>query len=118
MMRRLAEQPPALPFDAGEVQRALEGFFPHPEYGRAWLVEVAGSVVGYVILTLGYSFEYRGRDGFVDELYIEPEFRRKGLGRQAMEFVEARAREMGVNALHLEVDTKNEAAMELYRRAA
>ena len=118
MMRRLAEQAPAVPFDDREVRRALEEFFLHPEYGRAWLIELAGSVVGYVILTLGYSFEYRGRDGFVDELYIEPEFRRKGLGRRAMEFVEARAREMGVNALHLEVDRQNEAALELYHRAA
>jgi ribosomal protein S18 acetylase RimI-like enzyme len=70
-----------------------------------------------VILTLGYSFEFRGRDAFVDELYIEPEFRRRGLGRRAMEFLEERARALGVNAVHLEVDRGNDAAAELYRRA-
>lgn len=118
MMRRLAEQPPALPFHDEEASQALQNFFAHSEYGRAWLIEAAGNVVGYVILTLGYSFEYRGRDAFVDELYIEPEFRRRGLGRRAMEFVEKRAKEMGVNALHLEVDPKNEAALELYRQSA
>lgn len=118
MMSRLAEQPPAVPFDDGEVGRALEEFFAHPEYGRTWLIKKERAVAGYVILTLGYSFEYRGRDGFVDELYVEPGFRRRGLGRRAMEFVETRAREIGVNALHLEVDPKNEAALELYRSAA
>lgn len=75
------------------------------------------SVAGYVILTLDYSFEYRGRDAFIDELYIEPEFRRRGLGARAMEFVEQRARAMGVNALHLEVDRENEPALELYKKS-
>jgi ribosomal protein S18 acetylase RimI-like enzyme len=33
-----------------------------------------------------------------------------------MEFVETVARELGVNAMHLEVSRDNEAALELYRR--
>jgi ribosomal protein S18 acetylase RimI-like enzyme len=33
-----------------------------------------------------------------------------------MEFVEARARELGVNAIHLEVDRGNDPALGLYRR--
>src|SRR5206468_1046489 len=98
MMRRLAEQPPSLPFDDQEVRNALEEFFALPEYGRAWLIYSDRDIAGYVILTVSYSFEYRGRDGFLDELYIEPEFRRRGLGMHAMAFVEQRAREMGVNA--------------------
>ena len=116
MMRGLAEHPPAIPFDDDEVGAALRGFFAHPELGRAWLICAGKHVAGYVILTLGYSFEYRGRDGFIDELYIEPEFRRRGLGSQAIEFVEECARAQGVNALHLEVDRENEVALELYKK--
>jgi ribosomal protein S18 acetylase RimI-like enzyme len=117
MMRGLAEHPPAIPFDEGEVGAALEKFFADAALGKAWLIWVGERAAGYVILTLGYSFEFRGRDAFIDELYVEPEFRRRGLGRRAMEFVEARAREMGVNAVHLEVDRENEPARELYRRS-
>jgi ribosomal protein S18 acetylase RimI-like enzyme len=116
MMRSLAEQPPALPFGEGEVRAALETFLAHAELGQAWLLWLGERPAGYVILTLGYSFEFRGRDAFIDELYIEPEFRRRGLGRHAMEFVEERARALGVNALHLEVDRGNDPAVELYRR--
>ncbi len=118
MMRNLAEQPPALPFDEEDVRAALEPFLADANLGQAWLLWLGQKPVGYVILTLGYSFEFRGRDAFVDELYIEPEFRRMGLGRRAMEVVEEKARELGVNALHLEVDRENEAALALYRRAA
>ncbi len=116
MMRSLAEQPPALAFDEGEVRAALDKFLDHVDLGQAWLLWASEKAAGYVILTLGFGFEYRGRDAFIDELYIEPEYRRMGLGRRAMEFVEEEARALGVNALHLEVDRANHPALELYRR--
>jgi diamine N-acetyltransferase len=116
MMRSLAEQPPAIPFDEGEVRAALDKFLGHAELGQAWLLWLGEKPAGYVILTLGYSFEFRGRDAFIDELYIEPEFRRRGLGRRALEYLEEKARASGVNALHLEVDRGNDPAQELYRR--
>jgi diamine N-acetyltransferase len=117
MMRSLAEHPPAIPFDEGEVRAALDKFLAHAELGQTWLLWLDERPAGYVILTLGYSFEFRGRDAFIDELYIDPEFRRMGLGRRAVEFVEEKARALNVNALHLEVDRGNDPAMELYRRA-
>jgi len=86
-------------------------------FGRAWLIVAGEEPVGYVVLTVSFSFEYRGRDAFVDELYVEQEFRGRGIGRRAMEFVEEVARELGVNAVHLEVSRDNDAALELYRRA-
>lgn len=117
MMRSLAEQPPSLPFDEREIHAALEKFLSLPEFGRAWLICFEDKTVGYIILTIGFSFEFRGTDAFVDELYVEPEYRRKGYARKAINFVEMQARKYGVNALHLEVDRENEAALELYRRA-
>jgi diamine N-acetyltransferase len=117
MMRRLALQPPALPFDEIELRAPLEKFLVHPELGRAWLVQHQETTVGYVILTMGFSFEFRGMDSFIDELYIEPQWRRMGFGRQAMRHVESQARALGANALHLEVDRGNDPATELYRRA-
>ena len=41
----------------------------------------------------------------------------QGIGRRAMEFVEAAAAELGVNAIHLEVTHGNDPAIGLYRRA-
>ena len=116
MMKRLALQEPALPFDERGVAQSWEQFLSNAEFGRAWLFSIDSEAAGYVILTLGYSFEYGGREAFVDELYVEQKFRGAGVGRQAMEFVEERARELGVNAIHLEVDRGNEPVMGLYRR--
>ena len=89
MMRRLVEQEPG-PYFFNEpvVRDALRTFLADPALGEAWIFFDEKTPVGYVVLTLGYSFEYHGRDAFIDELYIEPLYRRQGLGRRAVEFVE------------------------------
>jgi ribosomal protein S18 acetylase RimI-like enzyme len=73
--------------------------------------------VGYVVLTVSFSFEYRGYDAFIDELYIAEEYRRQGIGRRALEFVEIAAAKLGINAIHLEVSDGNDPAIGLYRWA-
>jgi len=117
MMRGLAEQEPgAYFFNEPVVREVLRTFLADANLGEAWVLWDGTMVAGYVVLTFGFSFEYHGRDAFIDELYIEPAYRRQGLGRRAMEFIEERARERGVGAIHLEVDEGNIAAEELYRR--
>jgi diamine N-acetyltransferase len=117
MMRRLAEQEPGkIQFDEGAARDAFRKLLQLPAFGRIWLFSEGGRPVGYIILTIGFSFEFHGHDAFIDELYVEGPFRRRGFGRQAVAFLEAGAREMGVNAVHLEVDDGNDPAFELYRR--
>jgi len=117
MMRALAEQEPgATHFDESAVRSAFLQFLSLPAFGRIWVLYHGPALVGYVVLTLGFSFEFRGHDAFIDELFIVPAHRRRGFGRQAMAFVEQEAREMGVHAIHLEVDRGNDPALELYRR--
>lgn len=117
MMRALAEQEPeVIPFNDSAARGAFHQFLSLPAFGRIWLLYDGAELIGYIILAIGFSFEFRGHDAFIDELYIVPACRRRGFGRQAMAFVEQQAREMGVNAIHLEVDPGNDAALELYRR--
>ena len=118
MMRNLAEQEPGpYFFDEPVVRDTLHKFLTNPDLGQAWVFVDDEIPVGYIILTFGFSFEFHGRDSFIDELYLEPQYRGRGIGRRAMHFVEERARELGVNAIHLEVDEGNTPAEELYRRA-
>ncbi|HLZ11366.1 MAG TPA: GNAT family N-acetyltransferase [Candidatus Acidoferrum sp.] len=119
LMRALAEQEPNPnpgAFRESLVGKAFHFLLDHPERGRVWVLAVDQSLVGYIVLTLGFSFEFFGTDAFIDELYIVPEYRRRGFGRRAVEFLEAEANKIGVNAVHLEVDIGNAAASELYRR--
>jgi ribosomal protein S18 acetylase RimI-like enzyme len=118
MMRVLAEQEPGkITFDETEARNTFRRLLGLPAFGAVWLLCVEKETVGYIVLTLGFSFEFHGHDAFIDELYVEPQYRRRGFGLQAVNFLEAIAREMGANALHLEVDRGNDPAMGLYRRA-
>jgi diamine N-acetyltransferase len=103
-------------FVAEEARAAALMLIDHPSLGRLWVAVHGDTVVGYVAVALGFSFEYRGREAFVDELFIAQTHRGRGLGREALEIAEAYCREAGVNALHLEVERHREPALELYRR--
>ena len=37
---------------------------------KAWLIDVEGVAVDYVIITLSFSVGTSARDGFIDELFI------------------------------------------------
>src|SRR5258708_39399779 len=114
MMRLLDEQESALiKFDETALSAAFRQFLALPAFGRVWLLCEGSKTVGYVVLTVGFSFEFRGHDAFIDELYIDAPYRRRGYGRRGLAFAEERAREMGVNASHLEVDKGNDPGFEL-----
>jgi ribosomal protein S18 acetylase RimI-like enzyme len=118
MMRKLAEQEPGkIKFDEAAARVTFRKLLSLPVFGRVWLLCEDHKSVGYIILTVGFSFEFHGHDAFIDELFIEAAYRRRGYGRQAVAFLEKKALEMGVNAVHLEVDDGNDPAFELYRRA-
>ena len=106
----------AYPFDAQITRAVLTRFIDDPALGRLWLILVEEAIVGYLALTFGYSFEYQGRDAFIDEFYLLPGYREQGIGTQAIEFAIAACPDLGVHALHLEVERYNP-AQRLYRRA-
>ena len=105
-----------LAFDEKLDRDVLANFLADASLGQLWLIQQEDEAIGYIILTLGYSLEYRGRDAFIDEFYIRPNYRGQGIGSQTLAFVEDACRVWGVQALHLEVDFENSDAQRLYRR--
>jgi GNAT superfamily N-acetyltransferase len=103
------------PFSPALAKRALGALLEDPALGQVWVAEMAGKVVAYVVLALGYSLEYGGRDAFIDELYVDPDHRGRGLGREALAVAETGARALGVRALHLEVERDKAGVRALYR---
>jgi ribosomal protein S18 acetylase RimI-like enzyme len=104
------------PFDPVAARDCFAAIVRNPALGRVWLIDAGGEAAGYAVLAFGYSLEYRGLDAFVDDLYVVPARRGRGFGQQTLEAVEAAARELGVRALHLEVERENASAQALYRR--
>lgn len=104
-------------FDEREVRDVLAQLFADDACGLACFILLNGEVAGYVVITFGFSVEFRGRNAFVDELFVKDEHRGLGLGAAAIGFAEGVCRERGVRALHLEVERQNTRAQSVYRRA-
>ncbi|MGE5805187.1 MAG: GNAT family N-acetyltransferase [Ignavibacteria bacterium] len=104
------------PFHEEKVGESVRNLIKNNNLGRIWIIEFDSKSVGYIILTFGYSIEYKGRDAFIDELYIEEEFRSRGIGRETMDFVIKESVKLGIKAVHLEVERNNDAAKNLYEK--
>jgi len=104
------------PFREEKVGESVRNLIKNINLGRIWIIEFDSKSVGYIILTFGYSIEYKGRDAFIDELYIEEEFRGRGIGRETVDFVIKESEKLGIKAVHLEVERNNDAAKNLYEK--
>ncbi len=73
-----------------------------------------GKTIGFFVLSLGHSVENGGTDGFIDDFYLVPAARGRGLGRQALALALEEARKSGIRVLLLEVEAENDRAYRLY----
>lgn len=116
MMRALWEHE-GIPFDAAAIRDALGDLFADPALGRVWIALVDDAVAGYAMGTWGFSTEQGGRFLLLDELFVLPSVRGRGVGAATLAFVEETAREEGAHAVRLEVSEGNGRARSLYRAA-
>ncbi len=105
--------------DATDAHRraAIEPLLNGIPYGVVYLIGPARAPVGYIVVTFGWSVEFGGMDGFVDELFVRPPVRGRGIASEVLQTLPQTLAEAGLRALHLEVDRENETAQRLYQRA-
>jgi ribosomal protein S18 acetylase RimI-like enzyme len=104
----------ALPVDAAGIERGVE--LALAAGSSAWLVVAlsSGMVVGIALANPIVSVEYGGAALWIEELYVAPAHRRRGVARALLGFVAAEARNHGMRALQLEVVPTQAAAFALY----
>jgi len=105
-----------LPLNEAAARQAILGILSNESFGQIFLICSDVEIAGYAVLTFGYSLEFRGRDAFVDELFLREKFRGQGIGQRTLGFLASVCTENGISALHLEVERKNSAAQKAYRK--
>jgi ribosomal protein S18 acetylase RimI-like enzyme len=96
------------------ASRAFELLLDDSRLGQVWIVELDGHPAGFVVLTVSFSMKDGGLRGFVDEFFIAPPYRRRGLGHAALEEVKRACVRRGVRTLVVEVRPENEIAIGAY----
>ena len=84
------------------------------EYADCYFVIKDGDVAGYMLLAYTFSQEAGGKTAWIEEIYILPEFRSKGLGSELFDFIKAEI-EPDCARLRLEVEADNIRAKKLYK---
>ena len=116
LMRDLQRDDPwSVPFHEEKVRTSALELLQSPSMGRVFLIYHGELCIGYLVLSFDFSLEYGGKNAWIDELFVQSEFRGQGIGSSALDFAAQTARELGAKVLHLEVNRGNP-AIHLYRR--
>lgn len=102
------------PMDIEVNKNLFQEFISNEHLGKSWLMYSENEIVGYIILTFIFSFEYAGKIAFVDELFIKETARGKGFGKEAIQFIQREVPKLSLKLLYLEVEPHNENAQKLY----
>ena len=102
------------PMDIEVAKTLFQEFIPNEHLGKSWLIYSENEIVGYIILTYIFSFEYGGKIAFLDELFIKETARGKGFGKEAIQFIQGEVPKLSLKLLYLEVEPHNENAQKLY----
>lgn len=110
-LREHSIQPPD-----SDLEFAVDRILEAPERGRVLVASADDQLVGVAVVLFSWSVEHGGAAAWLDELYVRPERREGGIGRQLLQAVRALATAEGAHALDLEVEAGHERAANLYRR--
>ena len=103
--------------DEAHLEAALAPLLDGTPLGVAYLIGPRRSPVGYIVISFGYSVELGGIDGVIDEFWIRPPVRGRGMGMDVLLGLIPALAEHGLCGLSLEVDRDNTRAQKLYNRA-
>ena len=114
MMESLYQEDPFAP-DAKREQfpRTIQHLLACPDQGRIVLFVERDAVCGYALLIPFWSNEFGGNVVVIDEIYVRPNFRNRGIAKAFFSLVTAE-KPFNAVAMGLEVSPDNSAARRLY----
>lgn len=80
---------------------------------ECFIYEIENKVVGMALYYISYS-TWRGRCLYLEDLYIQPQHRRKGIGKLLFEQLVGEAKTMGVKRMDWQVLDWNTSAIKFY----
>lgn len=104
------------PLDADWAAASFRALLAQPALGAVWLAQADGRAVGHAVLTVRHAMEFGGPLGIVDDLYVAPAWRRRGIARALLDALRGECRSRGCRAWQVEVGAGNASAQALYRR--
>ena len=99
-------------FDEATVRAGFGGVVSDDTFGIVLVAEVDRAVVGYAVVSWGWSIEVGGLDVVLDEIYVRP--KGLGIGSALLSASEEACRAAGAKRVFLETELANERARTWY----
>lgn len=99
------------PIPIENIENAFSEMIKPSSYINGYIFEIDEQIAGYGIVLPTYSQEAGGLTLWIDEIYVMPQFRDKGLGSAFIDFI---SNTDGIKRIRLEAEPENENAMNLY----
>jgi GNAT superfamily N-acetyltransferase len=96
---------------------AVDGVFEDPRRGALLVALIDEKPAGVAYLAYTFTIEHGGKSAWLEELYVSPEHREKGLGQRLLDEALRLARREMCAALDLEVESDHKRVESLYRRS-
>lgn len=104
LMERRDTEAGGAPWDDADSALARRAVLPMlnggPE-GAIWLIGPTRAPLGYATITFGWSLPLAGREGWVEDVFIRPNVRRRGIGTEVLNAIAVSLRQAGLKALHV-----------------
>lgn len=101
--------------DETVLRRTLTDAIGNNPFVEGFALEYAGELAGYGMVAKSYSTEAGGPCIWIEDIYILPRYRGKGLGTAFLTFVQAHFPQAA--RIRLEAEPENEKAMSVYHAA-
>ncbi len=95
---------------------AIAGALGHPERGTILVARDGVEVVGVAYLSYVWTLEHGGLSSWLEELFVVPSRRERGVGGALLAAAIEHARRIGCAAMDLEVEASHDRAAHLYSR--
>ena len=111
----MAKETENLELDRERLQKGTEALIADSSNGIYYVAEADGKVVGQLMITYEWSDWRNGTFWWIQSVYVQPEYRERGIFRSLYRYVESIARNRGVVCgLRLYVDQSNKRAQQTY----
>jgi GNAT superfamily N-acetyltransferase len=98
------------------LRQAMAQVFHSDHWGLFLVARKGGEPIGVAAVAFSWTLEHAGKTAWLDELYVRPEHRGRGVGTALIERVIEEAQAQGCRAIDLEVEQAHRRAERLYAR--
>lgn len=116
LIKALAEYEKLSDAVTGSPALLEEHLFGNPTYARAIVAELEGQAVGFALFFHNYSTFLTQPGIYLEDIFVLPEYRGRGIGKALLTYVAKLAVECGCGRLEWSVLDWNEPAIAFYRR--